>query len=220
MCGRAGYSIPRGDLLAGYPWLRDAPEAPARYNIAPTDPVLAVTAEGAREVRWGIEGAPGGLFNLRSETVLERPQHAARLRGARAIVPFSHFYEWRREGRRRLPFALRRRDGGILHRAGLLGAWEGRPAVTILTVAASSDLDGLHDRMPVILDGDGAAAWALEELSDRRLADLLRPAEPGTLVSAPASPLVNSVRNQGAELLDPERLPDAYQLGLELDAPG
>ena len=219
MCGRAGYSIPRGDLLEGYPWLQDAPEVPARYNIAPTDPILAVTAQSARMVRWGIEGAPGGVFNLRSETALERPGPAALLAGRRALLPMSHFYEWRTEGRRRVPYRLRRRDGGILHLAGVLGTWDQRPAATILTVAAGADLDGLHDRMPVILSAEDAAAWALAPLPPDRLAVMMRPAPPGTLVRSPASPLVTSVRNQGPELLDPDYLPDGHQMDLALDGP-
>src|SRR5207253_2976221 len=41
MCGRISFSFNRADLLATYAWLRDAPDEDARYNIAPTDPVVA-----------------------------------------------------------------------------------------------------------------------------------------------------------------------------------
>ena len=213
MCGRAGFSIPRGELLENYPWLRDAPELEPRYNIAPTDPVLTVGPAEARSVRWGIEGSRGGLFTLRAETAARQP-FLRLLESRRVVVPFSHFYEWRHEAGRRAPFALRRADGAPLSMAGLLGRWESGPAVTIITTAASADLDGLHDRMPVILSADDAATWVLEELSADQAAAMLRPAPPGTLVAAPASPLVNSVRNDGPELLDPAALPRVHKLDL------
>ena len=47
--------MPRAELLETYHWLRDAPEDDPRYNIAPTDPVLAVGPDRAEVVRWGIE---------------------------------------------------------------------------------------------------------------------------------------------------------------------
>ena len=93
MCGRIGSSIPRAELLESYFWLRDAPEEMPRYNIAPTDPVLAVGGRSADIVRWGIEGSKGGLFNLRAETALSKPYYRTMLLGQRVLVPASHFYE-------------------------------------------------------------------------------------------------------------------------------
>lgn len=133
MCGRISYSIHRAELLATYSWLQDAPDEVARYNIAPTDPVLAVGPNSAEMVRWGMDGRKGGLFNLRSETATTKPYYHRVLLGHRVVVPASHFYEWRAVGGRRLPFAISRTDGKVLCLAGVLGCWENRPATTILT---------------------------------------------------------------------------------------
>src|ERR1700694_6036731 len=98
MCGRIGSSMPRAELLETYHWLRDAPEELPRYNIAPTDPVMAVGPDRVEVVRWGIEGAKGGLFNLRAETALSKP-HYQRLRlTRRVLVPASPFYAGRKVG--------------------------------------------------------------------------------------------------------------------------
>src|SRR5712692_5662336 len=70
MCGRISFSFNRAELLATYAWLRDAPDEAARYNIAPTDPVVAVGPDRADIVRWGIDGRKGGLFNIRAETAI------------------------------------------------------------------------------------------------------------------------------------------------------
>jgi len=218
MCGRIGSSMPRAELLETYHWLRDAPEELPRYNIAPTDPVLAVGPDRVEVVRWGIDGARGGLFNLRAETALAKPYYQRLLLQKRILVPASHFYEWRTVGGRRMPIAISREDGKVLNLAGLLGTWEGRLAATILTTVPNGDIVPLHNRMPVVLNDDDAATWVLEDLSLEQIADFLKPCADGWLRLAPASLLVNDVRNQGPELLDPEVLPSHFQL--ELMPPG
>src|SRR5713101_3284844 len=214
MCGRISFSFNRADLLATYAWLNDAPEEEARYNIAPTDPILAVGPRSAELVRWGIDGRKGGLFNLRSETATSKPYYHHQLLGQRVVMPASHFYEWRAVGRRRLPVAISRGDGKALHLAALLGRWENRLAATILTTTPNAEISALHHRMPVILDDDDAATWVLEETSLEQVAGFLKPCPDGWLRLAPASPMVNDVRNQGPELLDPSALPPRIQLDL------
>ena len=211
MCGRIGSSIPRAELLETYRWLRDAPEDDPRYNIAPTDPVLTVGPDRAEVVRWGIDGAKGGLFNLRAETALARPYYHRLLLTHRVLVPASHFYEWRKVGERRFPMAVARADGGFLHLAGLLALWEGQPAATILTTTPNADIAELHNRMPVVLNDDDAATWVLEELSLKQITEFLKPCPDGWLRLTSASLRVNDVRNEGPELLDPEVLPANYQ---------
>jgi len=218
MCGRISFSFNRAELLATYSWLRDAPDQEARYNIAPTDPVVAVSPQSAELVRWGIDGRKGGLFNIRSETAITRPYYHRLLLGQRILVPASHFYEWRTVGGRRMPIAISREDGKVLNLAGLLGTWEGRLAATILTTVPNGDIVPLHNRMPVVLNDDDAATWVLEDLSLEQSADFLKPCADGWLRLAPASLLVNDVRNQGPELLNPEVLPSHFQL--ELMPPG
>ena len=214
MCGRISFSFNREDLLATYAWLRDAPDEEARYNIAPTDPVVAVGPDRAQVVRWGIDGRKGGLFNLRSETALGRPYYHRLLLAHRVLVPATHFYEWRTVGGRRLPIAVSRQDQKLLNLAGVLGRWKGQPATTILTTVPNADIEPLHNRMPVVLSDDDAATWVLEELSLAQIADFLQPYPDALLRLVPASPLVNDVRNQGPELLDPTALPAQYQLDL------
>src|ERR1700738_2282359 len=109
--------MPRPELLERYHGLRGGPEHLARYNIAPTDPVMAVGPDRIEVVRWGIDGARGGLFNLRAETALAKPYYQRLLLQKPILVPASHFYEWRKVGERRLPLAVSRADGGFLNLA-------------------------------------------------------------------------------------------------------
>jgi putative SOS response-associated peptidase YedK len=91
--------------------------------------------------------------------------------------------------------------------AGLYESWypaRNQPQVTftIVTCAANATIAIIHNRMPVILDEGGAEDWMnpreKEPLSLKRL---LVPAPSDLLVMQPASPLTNSVKNDGSELL-------------------
>jgi putative SOS response-associated peptidase YedK len=133
---------------------------------------------------------------------------------SRVVVPVSHFYEWRRVGSRRAPVAISRSDGAPISLAGLIGRHADVRAVTILTTTPNHDLETLHDRMPVVLSDDDARAWVGNELDLHQLASMLAPCPDGFLQLRPASPLVNDVRNDGPRLLDPDALPQNYQLDL------
>jgi putative SOS response-associated peptidase YedK len=215
VCGRIGYRMTASELADRYPWLRGAPEVAARYNIAPTDRVVVVDGETAYLVTWGIDGPRGRLFNLRAETALREGAYRDLLLMSRVVVPVSHFYEWRRVGSRRAPVAIFRSDGAPISLAGVIGRHDDVRAVTILTTTPNHDLDTLHDRMPVVLSDDDARAWVGgEELAPHQLASMLAPCPDGFLQLRPASPLVNDVRNDGPQLLDPDALPPSYQLDL------
>ncbi|MDP9389403.1 MAG: SOS response-associated peptidase, partial [Actinomycetota bacterium] len=133
MCGRFVSSTPAAVLADQFAAeaVPDLPDAP-RYNVAPTDQVLAVAASaGGRRLgtlswglvpRWADEGrAPRRLVNLRAETVAARPAFRAVVARRRCIVPADGFYEWAGErGRgRRQPVFVTARDRRPLAFAGV-----------------------------------------------------------------------------------------------------
>src|SRR5690349_18902487 len=120
MCGRMANALTSGQLRAAYPWLREAPEVEPRYNIAPTDLLVVVGREDVRRLPWGLDGRAGGLSNLRSETAVQPGFYQRLLLTSRAIVPASHFYEWRRAGAQRLPVAISRVDGAPVSLAAVV----------------------------------------------------------------------------------------------------
>lgn len=163
---------------------------------------------------WGIGESKKPVFNVRSETALKPGRYHQFLLASRALIPATHFYEWRVSGSRRQPMAISRLDGLLLNIAALIGGRRQHLAATILTTTPNHDLESLHNRMPVLLSDDDAATWVLEELGDEQLRELMLPYPNGLLAIRPASPLVNDVRNDGPELLDPTVLPTTYQLDL------
>lgn len=148
MCGRIGFDIRPAQLAERFPGIRIPEDLPPRHNVAPTHQLLTIgeQAQTAEMRRWSIDGGSStGHFNLRQETIAQRPAYQ---RLPRVLVPVSHFYEW--SGSQ--PMLVRRKDGRPLLLEGLAGNWQGVPAVTLLTAPAAGPIAALHHRMPVMLD--------------------------------------------------------------------
>ena len=74
---------------------------------------------------------------------------------------------------------------------------------TIITTSAGPDMDGIHDRMPVILSPDAFDRWLDPESEDvSELTALLRPTPSGTLAHHPVGPRVGSFRNDDPQLIE------------------
>jgi putative SOS response-associated peptidase YedK len=119
---------------------RQLPLFEARYNIAPTQDVLAVrVADGEREaamLRWGLipswskePGAGPPMINARSETLSEKPAFRTAFRRRRCIIPADGFYEWKKSAEgakgKKQPYYVHRADGGVFGFAGLWEEWSG-----------------------------------------------------------------------------------------------
>jgi len=191
------------------------------YNLAPTDEAAVVVERGDRRAirayRWGLipswakdEKIAAKLFNARAETLATSGAFRESFRRRRCIVPADAFYEWQRQGGARQPFLIRRRDEAPLALAGLWSGWhhpETEQVIrtfTIVTTTANRTLAGVHDRMPVILPPDHWGRWLDPEMQEMgELTALLEPAADDALVLYPVRPLVNNVRNNGPELIEP-----------------
>lgn len=226
MCGRIVASTPVS-VLAEQFLVADvrAAEAGARFNVAPTDPVVAVAATGRGRrlgtLSWGLvpnwaeAPAPGRrLVNLRSERLADRPGFRRTLQRRRCVVPVDGFYEWRAAvaGRPKQPFLIRGRDGRPLALAALWDVWRDPTApdadplrtCTVLTTEPNELMATLHDRMPVILPPDGVDMWLDPSVTDvDELVGLCRPCPSALLEAWAVSTDVNSVRNDGPHLVEP-----------------
>lgn len=227
MCGRFTLTASPEEVQALF-GLLDLEAFPPRYNIAPTQPILLVVAGPPREpgsnlpdrkallVRWGLIPSWAKnpkdlplLINARSETAAEKNAFRAAMRHRRALVPASGFYEWKRDGKKSVPFFIRPRGGGIVAFAGLMETFAepgGSEIDTgaILTTSANADVAAIHDRMPVVIHPADHARWLdCRTQEPRDVADLLRPAEPGFFEAIPISDKVNKVANAGPDIQAP-----------------
>ena len=211
MCGRFSASYPPSLLEETYAAVAVDDPPPAKWNVAPTDPVSIVVRRERREVRtvrWGLipswaddRRIASRLINARAETLAEKPAFRAALARRRCLVPADGWYEWRQKQ----PFFIVRRGGGPVAFAGLYEVWRD-PATdelvrtcAIVTTEACADLRELHTRMPVVLGADAWDEWLDPAHEDVR--GLLVPCE--GFDAWPVSPAVNSVRNDGPALVEP-----------------
>ncbi|GBU16051.1 MULTISPECIES: SOS response-associated peptidase [Methylobacterium] len=229
MCGRLFMTSPPEAYraLLGY---GERPNFPARYNIAPTQPVALAVNEGGRRrfrlARWGLWPAwskdPTGLplmINARAETMAEKPAFRGAFRHRRCVFLCDGFYEWRREGEgrraRRSPFAVRRADGAPMVLAGLWETWSSPDGseidtAAVVTTDANGSMAAIHDRMPAILSVGAVAEW-LDPIGTgpAEAAALCRPCPDGIIRIDPVGPAVGDVRRDDPSLLEPQAGTDA-----------
>src|SRR6266851_3830615 len=223
MCGRFTLTWEEWRQVAGALGVENEGEAAAsyrpRFNIAPTDEHFIITSEferrKAQRARWGLvnrwardDSRGGQCINAKAETLEQRPSFSEAFQQRRCIVPADGFYEWTGPKAKRQPLWIHPRAGGLLIFAGLYESWypEGnQPEVTftIVTCAASAAIAEVHDRMPVVLNERAAEDWMNpRERDPLSLKRLLVPAPHDLLAMWLASPLVNSVKNEGPALLE------------------
>lgn len=222
MCGRARLSSDVSEIRRAFaiPPERPAPNFAANWNAAPTQdlPILRYFAEeherGLEIRRWGLipfwakDPKIGyATFNAKAEGLSERPAFREAFRRRRCLVPFDSFYEWKKAGRDKLPYAIAHADGSLLAMAGLFENWRSPAGETIrsfsiVTTAANALLSSLHDRMPVILDKEAWPSWLGEEpAKPEELHSLLVPYPDARLRMWPVDKRVGNVRNNDPSLV-------------------
>ncbi len=220
MCGRFTQQRPTAELAELFDAEPPVEDPGARYNVAPTqDALVVVERDGDRRLiayRWGLIppwatalSAGSRMFNARVETAPSSPAFRDAFARRRCLVPVDGFYEWQRTGGRRQPFLFRRRDGRPLALAGLWAVWR-EPAsgaavrsFAVLTTRPNDLVGAFHDRMPVVLEEDTWDRWLAGAGTPSELLGLLAPCSPGVLEAYPVRPLVNDVRLDGPELVEP-----------------
>lgn len=219
MCGRFGVTL-RGDELAAAldaVWQGEPLPAP-RYNVAPTQhaPVLFASDGGRRleMTRWGLipswakdPSIGNKMINARAETVAEKPAYRSAFRKRRCLVPIGGFFEWKRDGKVKVPHWIHPAAGEVLTVAGLWERWypkDAEPVTTfaVLTTAANAFMADIHDRMPVIVAAEDRAAWLDPDAGDDALVPLLRPAPEDVLAAHAVSTRVNTPTYDEAGCID------------------
>jgi putative SOS response-associated peptidase YedK len=178
-----------------------------------------------RIARWGLvpswakdPSIGNRLINARVESLLDKPAFKRPFALRRALLPADGYYEWQAAApgaltRAKQPFYLHPADGGPLALAGLYEFWKDPTAAdddparwivsaTIITTAATGELALLHDRRPLMLRPEAWDAWLDPAVDAAGAMEIVLGPAPD-IVATPISTAVNSVANDGPELVRP-----------------
>ena len=220
MCGRYTVTSAPEAIRALFRYA-EQPNFPARYNIAPTQPIQIVRLDNGERhfalVRWGLlpswvkdPKAFTLLINARSDSVLGKPAFRNAMRRRRCLIPADGFYEWQETGGGpKRPFYIRAKDGKPFAFAGLWECWTGpngeeMETAAIVTTDANRTLMPIHNRMPVIVPPEAYDLWLdCAKVDATTAAAVLAPAREGLLEAYPISTAVNRVANDDPRLIEP-----------------
>src|SRR5262245_15341651 len=224
MCGRARLSsdVSEIKLVFSIPPGRPTPNIPANWNAAPTEDLPVVrydTRAGERSLdvmRWGLvpfwaKDIKVGFANInaKAETIETRPAFREAFARRRCLVPFDCFYEWKKLGKEREPYAAALADRRLMALAGLWENWrspagERVRSFTIVTTTPNALLAELHDRMPVILAAEDWPRWLGEESVDaEQLKTLLKPYPAEDMIIWRVDKRVGDPKNKEPSLIEP-----------------
>ena len=219
MCGRYSLIADLGELARRFEFDGDWDDFDRRYNIAPTQDVLTVVGGESRRggyMRWGLipfwakdKSIGSRMINARAETVGEKPSFRNALRRRRCLILADGFYEWQKLGKRKRPMRIVMQSGESFAFAGLWETWRDPqgdviPSCTIITTSANDTLSPIHDRMPVILRRDlsKTSGSTTPSTDPDALTSVLTPYDDEAMEAYEVSPLVNSARNDGPEVME------------------
>lgn len=218
MCGRYAIHITPEEVEAWFGASLNTETIGKTWNAAPGQnlPVIRVKDKCTLEcLKWGL--VPNwaqtpeqrkGIINARYETLNERPSFRNLISKNRCIVPACGFFEWKTEGSEKKPRYIHFPDYPVFAMAGLWDYFRLEDSsllesFTIITIPANPVIQSLHDRMPLILNPEHAHMWLSKGHSPSVLETLAQ--WPQTLKTEiyPVSQKVNTIRNDGPELIFP-----------------
>src|ERR671919_2600537 len=222
MCGRFGASFQYRDIKVVWNLYGDFAGFYPRHNIAPSQEVPVIVRNEKRNelrsMRWGLvpswsqdRSIGQRMINARSETLLEKPSFKQLVSTRRCLVPADGFYEWRRDGNRKVPIWIYLKSRKPFAFPGLWDCWVDRDSgselytFTIITTRANALVRRIHDRMPVIYDAAKGRQWLEGPFGARATAlDLvLQPLPSERMAAHEVSTLVNSPENDSAACIKP-----------------
>ncbi|MCU7495358.1 MAG: SOS response-associated peptidase [Ignavibacteria bacterium] len=158
MCGRFENNIDTGDLFEAL----QAKGAPlkaelSRQNIAPTQKIMTLIGKGEGveliPMNWGIKftGDSHLIFNSRIETIKEKPYWQRLFSENKCLVPMTAFYEWKKEGTRKVPYRIYLPGEKFFFVPALYIEKDKQFYASLITTVSNKFIEKLHHRMPVIL---------------------------------------------------------------------
>jgi putative SOS response-associated peptidase YedK len=223
MCGRFTLTVDPADLQDTFENYTFPQQFAPRFNIAPTQPVLAVPNDERNEAVffiWGLipmwakdPGIGNKLINARAETLAEKPSFRGSLKYKRCLIFADGFYEWKSAstGKTKTPYFIHMNDRKPFAFAGLWDSWNSPDGsqiktCTIITTEPNDLMVLIHNRMPAILHPRDYAKWLdSAPQTPENLSPLLKPYPAEEMNAYVVSTMVNKPENDIPELVVPVR---------------
>ncbi len=222
MCGRFTLTVDPAELREAFGEYTFPEQFAPRFNISPTQPVLAIpndTRNKADFFSWGLIPSwskdptiASRLINARGETVAEKPSFRGGFKYKRCLIPADGFYEWKAQGgeKTKVPYFIHMKDRHPFAFAGLWDEWHSPDGgtllrtCTIITIEPNELMAALHNRMPVILHQKDYAQWLdAAPQTPENLLPLIKPFPADKMSAYPVSTLVNKPGNDRPECVVP-----------------
>jgi len=219
MCGRYTLTADGKAIQLAFDLDSISDQLQPRYNIAPSQAVPIITNENANKltyVKWGLVPSWAKdpsigykMINARSETASEKPSFRSAFKRRRCLIPADGFFEWTKQGKKKVPMYIHLEDNALFAFAGLWEAWQSPDGselqtCTILTTEPNELIKPLHHRMAVILEKDDYETWLTPgEVPADVLTPLLKPYSEDQMRVYEVSTLVNSPKNDEPSIIEP-----------------
>ena len=214
MCGRFTLFTSPEEISNLFEVIPPPPFLKARYNIAPSQEVLAVVDDDGEKIfaslHWGLipfwakDSSIGNrMINARAETLTEKKSFKVSFKNKRCIIVADGFYELRKQGKEKIPNYIFLKAKKVFGFAGLWSTWKDPKgkvidSCTIITTEANDHIQPIHNRMPAILKKEDHAFWLQRDLQDTAsLLRLLQPYDSESMESYPISNWVNNPNHDG-----------------------
>ncbi len=216
MCGRFSLTSSEAILNERFRLAGGAAPYVSRYNCAPTQNLAVITKDEPQRLqffRWGLipfwakdEKIGNKMINARAESIEEKPSFRNAFRSRRCLVPADGFYEWKNDNGK-IPYRITLKSNVPFAMAGIWETWKSPGgsnihSFSIITTAANSFMQPIHERMPVILPPEAEETW-LSGNNDAEIRALLKPYDPDLMQAYQVSKLVNSPRNDNPAIILP-----------------
>jgi len=223
MCGRFTLTVDPAELQEKFGSYTFPKKFSPRFNIAPTQPVMAIPNDDkfrADFFVWGLipmwakdPSIGSRMINARGETLAEKPSFRGSLKYKRCLILADGFYEWKsiESKKTKTPYFIHMKDRQPFAFAGLWDSWNSPDgslirSCTIITTEPNELTSLVHDRMPVILHTRDYAKWLdPSPQTPDQLLPLLKPYPADVMDAYPVSTLVNKPQNDLPELVVPAK---------------
>ncbi len=186
------------------------------YNCAPSQKLPVITNNDPEKLnyfKWGLVPFWSSdpkigfkLINARAENILEKPSFKTAFSHRRCLIPANGFFEWKKQGKQKIPYRIFLKTEEIFAIAGIWEAWKDTEGTvlnsfSIITTSPNKLMQDIHSRMPVILNQHDEQAWLFEK-DETYLKNLLQPFDASKMDAYQVSSKLNSPANNSSEIIE------------------